>query len=270
MVKMGTVWDRAAEFLTDNLPAILPSALFAFFVPLSITGSLEPVLYAPEQALTYVLWGIVFGLTALVNWGSLVLVAMAMERDGEGKRDAGALAARRLVPALLVQIAIFALLTALFAPVALTLTAGERAGGTWSIPVVVAWPLMIYLVCAIIAAIWILARLVMVYPVIVAEGRWFGAIWRSFVLTRGNALRIVGVILLYVLVSIVGMLATKTVFGSIFTLIAGPGDGMSLSSVLTSVMTAVVGTGFSVIVPVFAAKLYLALDAAQRDRAAGS
>ena len=58
------------------------------------------------------------------------------------------------------------------------------------------------------------------------------------------------------------------VFGSIFKLIAGSDGGMSLSSVLTSVMTAVVGTALSVVVPVFTAKLYLALDAAERDRAA--
>jgi hypothetical protein len=264
MVKMGTVWDRAAEFLTDNLPAILPIALFAFFVPLSIMGSLGPVMNAQTEGLVYILWAIVFALAALVNWGSLVLVAMALEREGEP----GKVAANRLVPAILVWLAVGALMVLLSLPVVLTLMSGPREAGTLSIPVVVAWPLMIYLVAAIIAAVWLLARLILVYPVIVAERRWFGAIWRSWVLTRGIALRIVGVILLYFLVSIVGMLATQTVFGSVFTLIAGPGGGLSLSSVLTSVMIAVVGTGFSVIVPVFTAKLYLALDAAERDRAA--
>jgi hypothetical protein len=270
MVKMGTVWDRAAEFLTDNLPAILPIALFAFFVPLSIMGSLGSVLDAQAEGLAYALWIIVFALAALVNWGSLVLVAMALEREGERNSEFGAIAARRLAPALLVWLAIFGLLVLLSLPVVLTLASGPREAGTLSIPLVVAWPLMIYLVSAIIAAVWLLARLILVYPVIVAEKRWFGAIWRSWALTRGIALRIVGVILLYFLVTIVGMLATKTVFGSIFTLIAGPGGALSLSSVLTSVMTAVVGTGFSVIVPVFTARLYLALDAAERVRAAAS
>lgn len=261
---MGTVWDRAAEFLTDNLPAILPIALFAFFVPLSIMGSLGPVLNAQASGLVYVLWAIVFALAALVNWGGLTLVAMAMERES----DPGAVAARRLAPALIVWIAIGAALVLLSLPVALTLTSGAREAGALSIPVVVAWPLMIYMLAAIVAAVWVLARLILVYPVIVAERRWFGAIWRSWMLTRGIALKIVGVILLYFLVSTVGMLATQTVFGSIFKLIAGPDGGLSLSSVLTSVMIAVVGTGFSVIVPVFTAKLYLILDAAERDRAA--
>lgn len=266
MVKMGTVWDRAAEFLTDNLPAILPIALFAFFVPLSIMGSLGPVLNAQAAGLAYALWIIVFALAALVNWGSLTLVAMALEREGEP----GAVAARRLVPGLAVWLAIGGLVVLLSLPVVLTLASSPRDAGTLSIPVAVAWPLMIYLVCAIIAAIWLMARLILVYPVIVAEKRWFGAIWRSWVLTRGVGLRIVGVLLLYFLVVIVGMLATQTVFGSIFKLIAGPDGGLSLSSVLTSVMTAVVGTAFSVIVPVFTARLYLALDAAERDRAAAS
>lgn len=264
MVKMGTVWDRAAEFLTDNLPAILPIALFAFFVPLSIMGSLGPVLNAQTEGLALALWGIVFALTALVNWGSLTLISMAMEREEEP----GKIAAQRLIAAILVWLAIGALLVVLALPVVLTVTSGVRDGATLSIPAVVAWPLMIYVLCAIIAAVWLLARLILVYPVIVAERAWFGAIWRSWVLTRGFGLRIVGVMILYFLVSTVGMLATQTVFGSIFTLIAGPGGGLSLSSVLTSVMIAVVGTGFSVIVPVFTAKLYLALNAAGRDRAA--
>jgi hypothetical protein len=263
MVKMGTVWDRAAEFLTDNLPAILPIALFAFFVPMSIMGSLGPVLNAQTEGLAYALWAIVFALAALVNWGSLTLIAMALERDGEP----GKLAVRGLVPAIILWLAIGGFLVLLSLPVVLTLRAGGGETGSLSIPVIVAWPLMIYLVTAIIASVWLLARLILVYPVIVAEKRWFGAIWRSWALTKGNALRIVGVILLYFLVTIVGMLATKVVFGSIFTLIAGQGGGLSLSSVLTSVMVAVVDTGFSVIVPVFTAKLYLALDAAERDRA---
>ncbi|MES2444328.1 MAG: hypothetical protein V4574_15985 [Pseudomonadota bacterium] len=264
MVKMGTVWDRAAEFLTDNLPAILPIALFAFFVPLSIMGSLGPVLSAPVEGLIYVLWIIVFALAALVNWGALTLIAMALERDAEP----GRIAARRLVPALTVWIAIGAALALLSLPVALTLRAGGGEPGTLSIPLVVAWPLMIYVVAAIIGAVWVLARLILVYPLVVAENRWFGAVWRSWALTRGIALRVVGVILLYFLVTIVGMLATQTVFGSIFKLIAGPDGGLSLSSVLTSVMVAVVGTAFTVLVPVFTAKLYLALIAAERDRAA--
>jgi hypothetical protein len=263
---MGTVWDRAAEFLTDNLPAILPIALFAFFVPLSIMGGLGPVLNAQVEGLFYVLWAIVFALAVLVNWGGLTLIAMAMEREAEP----GAAAARRLVPAIVVWIAIGAGLVLLSLPVTLMLMSGAREGGSLSIPVAVAWPLVIYVLVAIVAAIWVLARLILVYPVIVAEKRWFGAIARSWVLTRGIGLKVVGVILLYFLVSTVGMLATQTVFGSIFKLIAGPDGGLSLSSVLTSVMIAVVGTGFSVIVPVFTAKLYLILDAAERDRAAAS
>jgi hypothetical protein len=266
MLKMGTVWDRAAEFLTDNLPAILPIALFAFFVPLSVMGSLGPVLEAEVQGLALVLWAIVFGLAALVNWGALTLIAMAMEREGEP----GRVAARRLAPAIIVWIAIGLGLVLLSLPVVLTLAAGNREAGTLSIPVAVAWPLIIYVLAAVVAIVWVLARLILVYPVIVAEGRWFGAIPRSWVLTRGISLRLVGVILLYFLLTTVGMLATRTVFGSIFKLIAGPDGGLSLSSVLTSVTVAVAGTIFSVIVPVFTAKLYIALDAVERDRAAAS
>jgi len=59
------------------------------------------------------------------------------------------------------------------------------------------------------------------------------------------------------------MLATQLVFGSIFRLVAGQSDGLSLSNILTSVMVAAVQAGFTVIVPVFSAKLYQALVSAK-------
>lgn len=266
MVKMGTVWDRTAEFLTDNLPAILPIALFAFFVPLSIQGNFAPVIENAGPELVLALGLISLAFAALVTWGWLTLIAMALESENEP----GKLAARRLVPALIVALAMLGVALLLALPVMLTLLSGSRGGtaATLEVPTAVAWPLAIYVIAALIAAIWVQARLTLVYTLIVAEKRWFGSIPRSWKLTRGVGLPIVGVTLLYSLVASVGVLATQAVFGTIFQLVAGSSGGLSLSGVLTSVMVAAAQTGFTVIVPVFTAKLYLALAAAERDRAA--
>jgi hypothetical protein len=263
MVKMGTVWDRTAEFLTDNLTAILPIALLAYFVPFSIMRSLAPILYAAPDALI-VLWGILFAIVVLVNWGGLTLTTMALEQEGEP----GAVAVRRLVPSLLVWALLFcgAMLIAL--PVILTLDFGNGVEGlTMSFPVSVQIALPLYCVLAIGLAFWLAARLVLINPLIVAERRWLSAIVRSWSLTRGSALPIVGVTILYTVVAIVSLLATQLVFGSIFRLVAGPGEGLSLSNILTSVMVAAVQSGFTMIVPVFTAKLYQALLAAHAARA---
>jgi hypothetical protein len=66
MVKMGTVWDRTAEFLTDNLTAIVPIALLAFFVPFSIQGNFAHIRDGanPGFALTLQLVSLAFGLAA--------------------------------------------------------------------------------------------------------------------------------------------------------------------------------------------------------------
>ncbi|MBO9713644.1 glycerophosphoryl diester phosphodiesterase membrane domain-containing protein [Sphingomonas sp.] len=265
MVKMGTVWDRTAEFVTDNLSAIVPVALLAFFVPFSIQGNLATLRQnaGADLAVTLELVSLAFGV--LVLWGSLAIVAMAL-----GLRDARAVATRRLPAALLVWIALFA---ALVAPVLVLLLVTDTIALAMEIAqngldfAALGRAMAIVYVLLIVAPLllWLGARLIVVGPGIVAEQRLFSAIRRSFQLTRGHGLMIVGVILLYGLVAFVAKLAAQTVFGSIFQLISGPASGVSLSQVLASVMVALVQTAFAVIAPAFTAKLFLALT--QREAA---
>jgi hypothetical protein len=101
-------------------------------------------------------------------------------------------------------------------------------------------------------------RLMALYAVVIAERRGIGALGRAFSLTRGVGGRLFGVMLLYVIVSEVAQLATRTVFGSIFALIFGSDPGISIGSVLTAILVAAVGTIFFVLAAVFGARLYLA------------
>jgi len=70
---------------------------------------------------------------------------------------------------------------------------------------------------------------------------------------------IIGVMILYFIVSWVAVTAARLVFGSIFRLVAGGGGAMSLSAVLTSVIVAAIQTVFGILVATFIAKLYQAL-----------
>ncbi|MDB5707150.1 MAG: hypothetical protein JWN66_4266, partial [Sphingomonas bacterium] len=107
--------------------------------------------------------------------------------------------------------------------------------------------------------LWLGARLSLLSPVILREGRWVGALGRSFKLTRPIVLKIIGVMILYGIVWGVSVLAAKTVFGFVFGLIAG-GDGpVTVGSVLTSICVAFVLTMFSVLAAAFVGKLYLAV-----------
>src|SRR3546814_18266146 len=68
----------------------------------------------------------------------------------------------------------------------------------------------------VIVVLWGMARLLPLNSVVVAERRGVGAIRRAFGLTRGLALRIVGVVILFFDVWGVSAMAATTVLGPIF------------------------------------------------------
>ncbi|HEX8302886.1 glycerophosphoryl diester phosphodiesterase membrane domain-containing protein [Sphingomonas sp.] len=267
MVKMGTVWDRTAEFLTDNIAAILPIALLAFFVPASIEGNFQAAMEGADPALILTLRLVQLGFGVLSIWGSLTITVMAL--NVAGVDGAGRVAGKRLPAALLVAVVTIAAVFVLLLPVPMVLSANgvdlaaiaERR--EVDIAPAMAGFVAIYMLVLAGLLLWAAARLIVTTPVIVREGRWLGALRQSWKLTRGVAWRVIGVILLFALVSWVSILAANTVFGSIFALVAG-GDraGVSLAGVLTSIVVAAVQTGFTVLIPAFTAKLYLALTAA--------
>lgn len=266
MVKMSIVWDRTAEFLSDNIAAVLPIALLAFFVPASIEGNFAAAMTGAGEWLKIVLYvlQLVFALVSL--WGSLVITAMALDIATE--RSAANIATRRLIPALVVSIVMIVVASALVLPVPGILAfngydmAAMARGENVNMSMSVAGFIVLYLLALTLFLLWVIARLIVATPVVVRESRVLSALGESWRLTRGSALRIVGVIILFAIVSWVAALAAKTVFGSIFALVAGNGDGVTLSSVMTSIVVAAVQSAFMVIPPVFTAKLYLALTAA--------
>lgn len=266
MVKMGSVWDRTAEFLSDNIATILPIALLAFFVPASIEGNFEAATVGASQGFMLLLYGLQLVFALISFWGGLVITTMAL--DIASDRSAANIATRRFLPALIVSLVLLACVCVAALPIPLALAAngydmaaiarGETAGMTLRMASFVA----LYLLVWLILLLWLAARLIVANAVVIRENRLLGAIGQSWSLTRGAAFRIVGVIFLFVIVSWVAELAAKTVFGSIFTLAAGnEGEGVTLASVMTSIVVAAVQSGFMVIPPAFTAKLYLALVA---------
>jgi hypothetical protein len=268
MVKMATVWDRTAEFLSDNIAAILPIALLTFFVPASIEGNFEAAMAGAGPGLRTALHvlQVVFALVAL--WGSLAITAMAL--DIASQRSAANIATRRFLPALIVSLVMIAGACVLVLPIpgvlafsGYDMTALANGGrGSVEISRQVGGFIALYGLVLLVLFLWLVARLIVATPAVVRENRMLSALGQSWSLTRGAALRIVGVILLFAIVAWVAGLAAKTVFGSIFALVAGnDGEGLTLATVMTSIVVAAVQSAFTVIPPVFTAKLYLALTA---------
>lgn len=266
MVKMGTVWDRTAEFLSDNIGTVLPVALLAFFVPASIEGNFEAAMTGAGTGLVAVLRVAQLAFAILSLWGTLTITAMALDMGGED--GAARIAQRRLPAAIVVWLVLLLAAFVLALPVLAILVIGGvdlealAAGSIPEISPTTATIVAFYTLALVLVLLWASARLIVSTPVIVREGRWLSAIPQSWRLTGGSTLRIIGVILLYVLVSWVAQLAANTVFGSIFALVAGGGgEGVSLAGILTSIVTAGVQTAFLVLMAAFEAKLYLALTA---------
>lgn len=266
MASMGTVWDRTAEFLSDNLGTVLPIALGAMFVPAAVSGSLSGLGQGATPGLATGL-GLASLLLAIVTfWGQLAVTVLAL--DPAIGRGAVNLATRRLPAALLVTVALFVALFLLAMPAGVILAlsgadlSASAAGGMPQVPPAAALWLLLYFLMLLPIVLWLGARLIVVAPAIVGERIMFGAIPRSWALTRGSAFKIVGVLILYAVVATVAYLAATTAFGAVITLVAGRGeDGLSLATVLTVIVGGAVSTAFTVLGTAFTAKLYLALRA---------
>lgn len=264
MVSMGSVWDRTAEFLSDNLGNLLPIALLAIFVPATISANFTE-LQQTAAPMTKLALGTGSFLLALVGfWGQLAVTALAI--DPALGRQATGVATRRFPAALLVMIVMVVVLIALAIPLGVMVAiAGvdltAMQGGTMpDLPESIAVWAFLYVLLIAVVAIWAIARLFVTVPAIVGDRLAFGAFARSWQLTRGMTLKIIGVIILYGIVSFVATLAVTSAFGAIMYIVAGSGEeGLSLASVLTTIVGAAVSTGFTVLQAAFVAKLYIAL-----------
>ncbi len=268
-ISMGSVWDRATEFLGDNIAVVTPVALVLLFVPASITDNIAPLgkTGSPMEG-TVDLINLALAIVSIL--GQLSIIALVLE-TAESAGDAVRMASGRLFHALLFTILLLLIIMLSLLPVGIAialsgadmsvlLSNNQAAIGAMiaQLPAGVRWFIFGYVLVWMAGAIWLSARLMLGLPAIVAEQRGLSAFARSFVLTKGLAWRLVGVLLLYVIVSTVAALAAKTAFGGVIRLLVGDDGPMSLASVLTSVAVGAVGTAFAVLQSAFVAKLFVA------------
>lgn len=266
---MGTVWDRATEFLGDNIGAVTPIAVAAIFVPASINDAIAPLGTAnPDLQIWVSLAGMILAVVSI--FGELTIMALALDAN----RTPGAaaqVAFGKLVWAVLITVSLLAGMMLALVPIAfIAVAAGLDTAGFMTndqaaisaaigaLPGSIILAILAYMLLWAIVAIWVSARLTLAYPALVGEGLGLGAIGRSWVLTKGLAWKIVGVLLLYIIVSAVAGLAAKAAFGGVLGLIAGGAEPGSVASVLTSVAVGTVGTAFVVLQAAFVAKLFVA------------
>lgn len=263
-VDMGTIWDRTTRFLGDNLRAWLPVLLLAIFIPQTVSDILQLASASVGQATAQVA-GLLLALVGL--WGQLFVVALALD-PGAGAAAARATATGGLVRALIVMLALFVVAIVLLAPLGVVLAMGgvdltQLNGQTQQLSPDLSTGarlfLGLYFLALLIVALFVTARLVPLYPVVLGERLSLGAIGRSFAVTRGMTWKLIGVLLLFVVVFAVAAVAARSVIGVIVGLIA-PADGtLTPAAVVSAILGALVTALFTLVIAVFSTQVYRAV-----------
>jgi len=268
MAKMSIVWDRTAAFVGERLGTLLPVALAAFVLP-GVAGSCVQVLAASSPSGARLGLGALSLLLSLPSvWGSLVVIGLATGVDRLG--DAARLATRRLPATILVSIILGLVAALTMLPIAVILAASGydvaaiAAGQAGNVVVnpQASGMVALYFIVLVPVLLFAFTRLLLVTPVVLRESVLFGAVRRSWVLTRKHGWRIFGMLLLFGLIGGIAQLAAQAVFGTVFTLLAGGGQGLTTAFVLTTIATTCVQAIVMVLLAAFQGRLYAALTTA--------
>lgn len=263
MVKIGTVWDRTVDVLRGRAGILVGIAVLTMIVPALVAAVLR-IFVIPAGGVSSVIG---LATSVLLIYGLLAVTAVASDPHTD-RRAAFGIAARRLGVALGILLLLVVAGGLLIVPVAIALSlsgATMTAAGTVDIAAVRPGGLGlagVVGVLAVIAGLWLSARLVPVFGIVVNERRGLGAIRRSVTLTRGATLKLIGVLILYAIVIAVVMLASTSVVGVIARLLLGSTAAATVAFVVATV-SAVVSTVASVVQSVFYARFYVA--ARERD-----
>lgn len=274
MVKIGSVWDSTTDVLAGRAALLVPLAALAFFLPAVLQNAL--MLYggtSPGVAVA----GLFVGIAALLIsvWGQLATLAIASD-PSTTLQTAGQRATRRLPADLLILLVLGGLTLLLIVPIVIALSATgydfaalAAWNGTDDLPPLApgaAAFVALYALVLVVGGLWVMARLFLVNAVVLNERRGIGAIGRSVQLTRGLTLKLIGVAVLFIVVFLVAFLAAKSVVGLVARLLLGPAN-ITTAQFLAAIAGAALTASFTVVVQVFAARLYAAVCGYGQDGA---
>ncbi len=270
-VNMSAVWDRTTEFLRDSGARLAPLVLLLIVAPLALGGVLTAIGNGMAPGSRQGVQALTIGLSFVSMWGQLAIAAMVTGLAPSSQR-AGALGLARLPKMIGASLLLGAAILLLLAPVLVALLrsgtdlamlgSGDPALvqlAMRAIPPAYVWFMVLWSLAALGVILWASIRLSLLLPVVAAENLLLGALRRSFAITRGLALKIFGVFVLLAVVSNIAQLAAKAVFGTVFALLGGGTDPLSLGSLVTTLLVATISAAFVMLSAAFLSNLYLAV-----------
>ncbi|MDF0489089.1 hypothetical protein PX554_13180 [Sphingomonas sp. H39-1-10] len=263
MVNLEAVWDRTSEFVAERRAEVIPIVALLLFVPLALMSNLMPLVGRDMSARNIALGVATVALAIVTIWGHLALTALVL--GARGWKAAARTGAGRLPVAVLVSLIEMAVLVLAAMPIFVAfamsgIVPGQTPAGSLP-PMDVATAMFILLYSALFAVVGLIvfARLRLVNAALVGERRGVSALIRSLALTRGMTLKLVGLVLLYLIVSQVAALAAKMVFGAVLGLLTLGADTVAVATVTTTTLVALVQTGFTALATLFTAWLFVAV-----------
>lgn len=257
-VSMSAIWDETAAMMRRESHLLVPVALATVGVGGMISGITQP--QNPADGLGMIgLLGFVIGIIFQII-GNLAIAGLAL-KPGISVAESLRLAMNRL-PKMLVISALFVIaLFLLGIPVAAILVLGGTPIGV-GMTVENLPPIALLLILLIgILLLFFSARLITLLPAIVDRNPpVFEAVRSSFAATRGIVGKIIGVALLYFIVTLVVTSAITAVSTLLFGMIGKAVGAPVLGIGLTILVAAIVGALFSIVSSVFAALLYCKLS----------
>lgn len=241
--------------LTLFVPGVISAAYAAYATPGTATAAIGALL------------ALATSVAAL--WGQLYVIAAASD-PGTDRATARRGANGRLLPALLLALALVAIMLVALLPAAVllamagfdfaALSQGATQGTVAPGPALLA---SLYAIVVLIVMLFVGARLLPLYAVVLHERLGLGAIARSWRLTRRHTWRLVGVVLLFLIVLMIATSAAQSVGGLVFRIILGA-DARATVTFVAAVIAQAVSTALTLIAIVFSAQLYVALVARER------
>lgn len=259
MVNIGNVWDRTTAFIGDNMRAILSIAIPGLLLPLAANGVVSGAMQDCSAPMNPAVGGVVGIVLMLpVIWSVLALTGLAVEQAGVTAARKAALG--RLPQAVGAALIVVAILVVALLPLMLTGGNGPSLMNACA-PAAVPdanpnWMRPVYGIAWLLVAVFVAARLTLLYPVIVAEGGVIGALRRAWQLSGGIVWKLIGVWILFQVVKIIAELAAASAFGIIAKIVAPSAGPFAVSSIIVAIIVACVGVAFWIIFATFTALLY--------------
>lgn len=270
MVRIGDVWDQTVDVLRGRAGILASIALMALVAPGIIAAAPGTVVPLGGGAMLLVQL-VRLAVIVLLIFAMLAITAVASD-PAVDRAQAFRIAGQRLFPALGLLVVLVVVAALLFIPAgALLAMSGARMNAAGAIDVSGATPgysiaAAVSVLLAVLLGLWFSARIVPLFGVVVNERHGIRALRRSLTLTRGATLRLIGVLILYFIVTSVAMFAATMVIGVIARLALGAEAAGGVRFVV-AVATTLISAAATVLQSVFYARFYVTAHAQEQRMA---